>query len=94
MNGYNYTYWGKKKAGSYPIFKRVAPTLVPIVDKVFFGKNGDTEILKKLVDEIEMLHYKYGIEVINFADENPSSVPKAWRTFLEILSSKNLNLIL
>jgi anaerobic magnesium-protoporphyrin IX monomethyl ester cyclase len=41
-----------------------------------------------------MLHNKYGIEVVNFADENMSADPDAWREFLEILIAKDLNLIL
>ena len=41
-----------------------------------------------------MLHYRYGIEVINFADENPSTHQRAWREFLEALIAKKLKLIL
>jgi anaerobic magnesium-protoporphyrin IX monomethyl ester cyclase len=93
MNGYNYTYWGKKKAVVIQ-FSRGCPYPCTYCGQSIFWKKWRHRNPQKLVDEIEMLHYKYGIEVINFADENPSSVPKAWRTFLEILSSKNLNLIL
>jgi anaerobic magnesium-protoporphyrin IX monomethyl ester cyclase len=47
-----------------------------------------------LADEIEMLHKKYGVEVINFADENPAANQKEWKKFLEALIQKNLKLIL
>ena len=47
-----------------------------------------------MADEIEMLHHEYGIEVINFADENPSTNKREWKLFLEALIAKNLNLIL
>lgn len=43
---------------------------------------------------MEMLHKTMGVEVFNFADENPSSNPKAWREFLEALIAKNLKIIL
>jgi anaerobic magnesium-protoporphyrin IX monomethyl ester cyclase len=41
-----------------------------------------------------MLHKKYGVEVINFADENPSASQKEWKKFLEALIRKDLKLIL
>jgi anaerobic magnesium-protoporphyrin IX monomethyl ester cyclase len=41
-----------------------------------------------------MLNNKYGVEVINFADENPAADQCAWRNFLEALIYKNLKLIL
>jgi anaerobic magnesium-protoporphyrin IX monomethyl ester cyclase len=47
-----------------------------------------------LADEIAMLHRKYGVEVINFADENPAADQEAWREFLEALIRKKLKLIL
>jgi anaerobic magnesium-protoporphyrin IX monomethyl ester cyclase len=47
-----------------------------------------------LADEIEMLHKEYGVEVINFADENPAANQKEWIKFLEALIQKNLKLIL
>lgn len=49
---------------------------------------------QRLADEIEMLHKKYGVEVINFADENPTASQKEWKSFLEALIQKNLKLIL
>ena len=30
-----------------------------------------------------MLHKKFGVEVVNFADENPAADQKAWKSFLE-----------
>lgn len=93
MKGYQYTYWGKKKAIVIQ-FSRGCPYPCTYCGQRIFWRKWRHRNPQKLADEIEMLHYKYGIEVINFADENPSSVPNAWRTFLEILSSKNLNLIL
>ena len=93
MNGYNYTYWGKRKAVVIQ-FSRGCPYPCTYCGQSLFWKKWRHRNPQLLADEIEMLHHKYGIEVINFADENPSSNPKAWREFLEALVAKNLKLIL
>lgn len=93
MDGYHYTYWGKRKAVVIQ-FSRGCPYPCTYCGQSLFWKKWRHRDPQLLADEIEMLHYKYGIEVINFADENPSSNPKAWRAFLEALVAKNLKLIL
>lgn len=93
MDGYNYTYWGKRKAVVIQ-FSRGCPYPCTYCGQSLFWKKWRHRDPQLLADEIEMLHKKYGIEVINFADENPSSNPKAWREFLEALVAKNLKLIL
>jgi anaerobic magnesium-protoporphyrin IX monomethyl ester cyclase len=93
MKGYNYTYWGKRKAVVIQ-FSRGCPYPCTYCGQSLFWKKWRHRDPQLLADEIEMLHTTYGIEVINFADENPSSNPKAWRAFLEALIAKNLKLIL
>jgi anaerobic magnesium-protoporphyrin IX monomethyl ester cyclase len=93
MGSYNYTYWGKKKAVVIQ-FSRGCPYPCNYCGQSLFWKKWRHRDPQKLADEIEMLHYKYGIEVINFADENPSTVQKPWQAFLEALIAKNLKLIL
>ncbi len=93
MGNYHYTYWGKRKAVVIQ-FSRGCPYPCTYCGQSLFWKKWRHRDPQLLADEIEMLHYKYGIEVINFADENPSSNPKAWREFLEALIAKNLKLIL
>lgn len=93
MNGYHYTYWGKRKAVVIQ-FSRGCPYPCTYCGQSLFWKKWRHRDPQLLADEIEMLHKQYGIEVINFADENPSSNPKAWRAFLEALIAKNLKLIL
>jgi anaerobic magnesium-protoporphyrin IX monomethyl ester cyclase len=93
MHGYNYTYWGKRKAVVIQ-FSRGCPYPCTYCGQSLFWKKWRHRNPQLLADEIEMLHKKYGIEVINFADENPPSNPKAWKTFLEALVAKNLKLIL
>ena len=93
MNGYPYTYWGKRKAVVIQ-FSRGCPYPCTYCGQSLFWKKWRHRDPQMLADEIEMLHHQYGIEVFNFADENPSSNPKAWRAFLEALVAKNLKLIL
>jgi anaerobic magnesium-protoporphyrin IX monomethyl ester cyclase len=93
MEGYNYTYWGKRKAVVIQ-FSRGCPYPCTYCGQSLFWKKWRHRDPQLLADEIEMLHKKYGVEVINFADENPSSDPKAWREFLAALVAKNLKLIL
>jgi anaerobic magnesium-protoporphyrin IX monomethyl ester cyclase len=93
MKGYNYTYWGKRKAVVIQ-FSRGCPYPCTYCGQSFFWKKWRHRNPQLLANEIEMLHNEYGIEVVNFADENPSSNPKAWKEFLIALISKNLKLIL
>jgi anaerobic magnesium-protoporphyrin IX monomethyl ester cyclase len=93
MKGYNYTYWGKRKAVVIQ-FSRGCPYPCTYCGQSLFWKKWRHRSAQSLADEIEMLHKEYGILVFNFADENPSSNPSAWKAFLEALIEKNLNLIL
>lgn len=93
MEGYHYTYWGKRKAVVIQ-FSRGCPYPCSYCGQSLFWKKWRHRDPQKLADEIEMLHHKYGIEVINFADENPATYKKAWKEFLECLIAKNLKLIL
>lgn len=80
MKGYNYTYWGKRKAVVIQ-FSRGCPYPCTYCGQSLFWKKWRHRDPQLLADEIEMLHNTYGIEVINFADENPSSNPKAGKHF-------------
>ncbi len=93
MGNYNYTYWGKRKAVVIQFSRGCPHSCSYCGQSLFWGKwrHRDPQLL---ADEIEMLHKKYGVEVINFADENPSANQKEWENFLEALIQKNLKLIL
>jgi anaerobic magnesium-protoporphyrin IX monomethyl ester cyclase len=93
MDGYNYTYWGHKKAVVIQ-FSRGCPYPCSYCGQSLFWKKWRHRDPQKLADELEMLHHKYGIEVVNFADENPSTNKREWKQFLECLIEKDLNLIL
>ncbi len=93
MAGRNYTYWGKKKAVVIQ-FSRGCPYPCSYCGQSKFWRTWRHRSPQLLADEIEMLHHRYGIEVINFADENPSADQKVWIEFLQALIAKKLPLIL
>ncbi|MCG8577045.1 MAG: magnesium-protoporphyrin IX monomethyl ester anaerobic oxidative cyclase [Flavobacteriales bacterium] len=93
MEGYHYTYWGKRKAVVIQ-FSRGCPYPCNYCGQSLFWKKWRNRDPQKLADEMEMLHKDYGIEVFNFADENPSTNKREWKKFLEALIAKNLNLCL
>jgi anaerobic magnesium-protoporphyrin IX monomethyl ester cyclase len=93
MNGYNYTYWGKKIAVVLQ-FSRGCPYPCNYCGQSLFWRKWRNRNPQKLADEIEMLHREYGVKVINFADENPSTNKAAWKELLEAIIEKNLDLIL
>ena len=45
----------------------------------------------KFAAEIANLVRNHGIELINLADENPTSSPKAWRAFLDAMIAENVD---
>ena len=49
---------------------------------------------QKFAQELAWLHRTYGIEVFNFADENPTSSRKAWLEFLEALIEERVQVTL
>lgn len=90
---YHYTYWGKRKAVVIQ-FSRGCPHPCTYCGQSLFWVKWRHRDPQLLADEIEMLHKKYGVEIINFADENPATNKKAWKQFLEALIAKNLDLAL
>jgi len=48
----------------------------------------------RFAKELARLHREYGVEVINFADENPTVSKKAWKALLEALIAEKVDLIL
>jgi len=91
IEGYNYTYWGRKKAAVVQ-FSRGCPYPCLYCGQSIFWQRWRNRDPQRFADELEMLYKKFGIEVFNFADENMSTNPVVWRQFLEALIAKNLNL--
>jgi len=93
MSGYDYTYWGRKKAVVVQ-FSRGCTYPCRYCGQSLFWKRWRHRDPQKFAAELEMLQKKYGVEVINFADENMLVHPTVFREFLEALIAKDLNLIL
>src|SRR5215470_15277424 len=74
-----YSYWGGKRAVVVQ-FSRGCPHLCN-----YCGQRGFWTRFR---------HREHGVEVINFADENPSASRKAWRAFLEALIAEKVTLTL
>ena len=88
-----YSYWGGMRAVVVQ-FSRGCPHLCTYCGQRGFWtrwRHRDPVLFAK---ELARLHREHGVEVINFADENPTVSKKAWKAFLEALIAENVDLIL
>lgn len=84
-----YSAWGKYK-GVVAQFSRGCPYGCGYCgQRLFWGKwrHRDPE---RMADEIAKLYHKYGVRVVNFADENIAVDREAWRALLEALIARDL----
>jgi anaerobic magnesium-protoporphyrin IX monomethyl ester cyclase len=88
-----YSYWGNKRAVVIQ-FSRGCPHLCNYCGQRGFWTRWRHRDPKKLAAEIARLHREHGVEVFNFADENPSAGRKPWRAFLEALVAENVDVTL
>lgn len=88
-----YSYWGGKRAVVIQ-FSRGCPHLCNYCGQRGFWTRWRHRDPKKLAAEIAWLHRTHGVELINFADENPSAGRKPWKEFLEALIAENVDLTL
>lgn len=88
-----YSYWGGRKAVVVQ-FSRGCPYLCSYCGQRAFWRTWRHRDPVLFARELAVLHRKYGVEVINFADELPTGSRPAWQAFLEALIAEKTNLIL
>lgn len=88
-----YGYWGGKRAVVIQ-FSRGCPHLCNYCGQRGFWTRWRHRDPEKLADEIAWLHREHGVEVFNFADENPSAGRKPWIAFLRAIIARNLDVTL
>ncbi len=89
----DYSYWGGKRAVVVQ-FSRGCPHQCNYCGQRGFWSRWRHRDPKKFASELARLHREHGVEVVNFADENPTVNPSVWRDFLEALIAENVSLTL
>jgi len=88
-----YSYWGNRRA-VVAQFSRGCPHQCHYCGQRDFWHMWRHRDPVKFAAELARLHREHGVEVINFADENPTASRAAWQAFLEALISHKVPLIL
>jgi anaerobic magnesium-protoporphyrin IX monomethyl ester cyclase len=88
-----YSYWGNKRAVVVQ-FSRGCPHLCNYCGQRGFWTRWRHRDPKKFAAEIARLHREHGVEVFNFADENPTSSRLVWKQFCEALIAENVHVTL
>lgn len=86
-----YHYWGKKRAVVMQ-FSRGCPHLCSYCGQRGFWTRWRHRDPKKFAQEIARLHREHGVQIVNLADENPTSQRKAWKEFCEALIAENVDI--
>jgi anaerobic magnesium-protoporphyrin IX monomethyl ester cyclase len=88
-----YSYWGGKRA-VVAQFSRGCPHLCNYCGQRGFWTKWRHRDPVRFARELADLARNHGVEVINFADENPTSSRRVWKAFLEALIAEDVKLIL
>ena len=88
-----YTYYGKRRAVVVQ-FSRGCPHRCHYCGQHGFWRAWRHRDPVKFAAELARLHHEHGVELVNFADENPTASRPAWQAFLEALISHHVPLIL
>lgn len=88
-----YSYWGDRRAVVVQ-FSRGCPHRCNYCGQRGFWTCWRHRDPKKLAAEIAWLRRAHGVEVFNFADENPTAARGPWRAFLEALIAENVDVTL
>lgn len=84
-----HSYWGGKRAVIMQ-FSRGCPHLCTYCGQRGFWTRWRHRDPVRFAAEIARLCREHGVEMINLADENPTTSPKAWRTFLEAMIAEDV----
>ncbi|SFP83047.1 anaerobic magnesium-protoporphyrin IX monomethyl ester cyclase [Mesorhizobium sp. NFR06] len=88
-----YSYWGGKRAVVMQ-FSRGCPHLCNYCGQRGFWTRWRHRDPVKFAREIAWLHREHGVELINLADENPTSSKKSWRAFLDAMIAENVPVLI
>ena len=88
-----YSYWGCKRAVVVQ-FSRGCPHPCTYCGQRGFWTKWRCRNPERFAVEIARLHREHGVEVFNFADENPTSSRSMWKRFLLALIAENVNVTL
>ena len=88
-----YSYWGGKRAVVMQ-FSRGCPHLCNYCGQRGFWTRWRHRDPVKFAKEIAWLHREHGVELVNLADENPTSSKKAWRAFLDAMIAENVPVLI
>ena len=88
-----YSYWGGKRAVVVQ-FSRGCPHLCTYCGQRGFWTRWRHRDPVLFAREIARLHREHGVQVFNFADENPSAGRKPWKAFLEALIAEKVDVTL
>ncbi|RUU05119.1 magnesium-protoporphyrin IX monomethyl ester anaerobic oxidative cyclase [Mesorhizobium sp. USDA-HM6] len=88
-----YSYWGGKRAVVMQ-FSRGCPHLCNYCGQRGFWTRWRHRDPVSFAKEIAWLHRVHGVELVNLADENPTSSKKAWRAFLDAMIAENVPVLI
>lgn len=88
-----YSYWGNRRA-VVAQFSRGCPHQCTYCGQSPFWRRWRHRDPRKFAAELAWLYRTHGVEVINFADEDPTASRPAWIAFLEALIAENVPLTL
>ena len=89
----DYSYWGRKRAVVVQ-FSRGCPHPCNYCGQRGFWTKWRHRNPERFAAEIARLHREHGVEVFNFADENPTSSKTMWKRFLIALIAENVDVTL
>ena len=89
----DYSYWGGKKSVLLQ-FSRGCPHLCTYCGQRGFWTKWRHRSPEKFAAEIAWLVREHGVELVNLADENPTSSRRLWKRFLEALIAEDVKVLI